>query len=97
MQKKNAQPLSEALRDFFIENNELRVKLSQQRVVRGWNDLFGEGVAKYTRTLYLSRGTLYVHLTSAVLRAELLMEKKTLIDKLNEHAGMPVVEDIVFR
>lgn len=97
MQKKNAQSLSEALSDFFDENSALRTKLAQQRVVRGWNELFGEGIAKYTGNLYFNRGTLYVHLTSAVLRAELLMIKEELVRKLNDHAGMPVVNDIVFR
>lgn len=97
MQRKNAQALSEALSDFFNENSALRVKMAQQRVVRGWNELFGEGISRYTANLYFNRGTLYVHLTSAVLRAELLMIKGDLIKKLNDHAGMPVVHDIMFR
>lgn len=97
MQKKNAQPLSEALSDFFNENSALRVKLAQQRVIRGWSELFGEGISRYTGNLYFNRDTLYVHLTSAVLRAELLMIKEELIKKLNDHAEMPVVHDIVFR
>ena len=97
MQKKNAQPLSEALSDFFNENSDLKVKLAQQRVVRGWNELFGEGISRYTGNLYLNRGILYVHLTTSVLRAELLMIKGELIKKLNDHAEIPVVDDIVFR
>lgn len=97
MQKKNAQSLSEALSDFFNENSALKIKMSQQRVIRGWSELFGEGIAKYTGNLYFNRGTLYVHLTSAVLRAELMMSKEELIKKLNDHAGVPVVHDIMFR
>jgi hypothetical protein len=45
----------------------------------------------------MKRGTLYVQLASSVLRAELLMNKPALIKKLNEHAGMTVVRDIVLR
>ncbi|WP_019540200.1 DUF721 domain-containing protein [Proteiniphilum acetatigenes] len=97
MQKKNAQSLSEALSDFFNENSVLRVKMAQQRVIRGWNELFGEGIARYTGNLYFNRDTLYVHLNSAVLRAELMMIKEELIKKLNDHAEIPVVHDIVFR
>ncbi|WP_298653087.1 DUF721 domain-containing protein [uncultured Proteiniphilum sp.] len=97
MQKKNAQPLSEAFSDFLNENSALRVKMAQQRVVRGWNELFGEGISKYTGNIYFNRGTLYVHLTSAVLRAELLMNKEELIKKLNDHAEMTVVQDLMFR
>lgn len=97
MQKKNAQSLSEALADFFSENSELRVKMSQQRVITGWNELFGDGISRYTGDLYFNRDTLYVHLKSAVLRAELMMIKEDLIKKLNDHAGMPVVKEIMFR
>ncbi|RNC65658.1 DUF721 domain-containing protein [Proteiniphilum sp. X52] len=97
MRRKNAQSLSEALSDFFNENSVLRVKMAQQRVIRGWSELFGEGIARYTGNLYFNRDTLYVHLHSAVLRAELMMIKGELIKKLNDHAQMPVVHDIVFR
>lgn len=97
MEKKNAQPLSEALSDFFCENSELGVKLAQQRVIRGWKELFGDGVSRYTSNLYFNHGTLHVQLNSSVLRAELMMIKDELIKKLNNHAGMPVVHDILFR
>jgi hypothetical protein len=97
MQKKNAQPLSNALSDFFNENSALKVKMAQQRVIREWGELLGEGISIYTGNLYFNRDTLHVHLTSAVLRAELIMIKDELIKKLNDHAETPVVRDIVFR
>ncbi len=97
MQKKNAQSLAEVLSDFFDENGSLKIKLAQQRVIRGWRELFGEGITKYTGTIYFNRDVLYVHLTSAVLRAELIMIKEELVKKLNDHAGIPVVRDIMFR
>lgn len=97
MQRKNAQSLSEALADFFNENGALKEKLAQQRVVRGWRELLGEGISQYTRNLYFNRGVLYVQLSSSVLRAELLMVKEDLIKRLNEHAGSAVIRDIVFR
>lgn len=97
MQKKNAQPLSDALSDFFDSNDLLKKKLAEHRVVRGWYELLGEGVAKYTRNVYYSRGILNVQLSSSVLRAELLMNKQGLIGKINDYAGMPVVRDIMLR
>lgn len=97
MLKKNVQPLSEALSDFFDENSTLKVKMAEHRAVRGWHEVLGEGVSKYTREVYFRRNVLYVHLTSAVLRAELLMNKDGLIQKLNDHAEVPIVRDIVFR
>ncbi len=97
MQKKNSQPISKAMSDFFSANSELKMKLAEDRAVNGWNEVLGEGVSKYTRNVYFRRNILYVQLSSAVLRAELLMNKKGLIDKINEYAESPVVKDIVLR
>lgn len=97
MQKKNAQSMSEALSDFFDSNSPLKRKLAEHRAVRAWYELLGEGVANYTRNAYFSRGVLYVQLSSSVLRAELLMSKQGLIEKINAYAGMNIISDIVLR
>lgn len=97
MQKKNAQPISEVLSDFLESHGGLKTKLAEHRAVKGWHELLGEGVSKYTRNVYFSRGVLYVNLSSSVLRAELRMSKEKLIERLNEHAGVPVIRDIVLR
>ena len=69
---KNAQPLSDAMSP---DENSALSEVGEHRVVRGWRDVLGEGVSKYTRDVYLSRKVLYVHLSSAVLRAELMMTR----------------------
>lgn len=97
MFKKNAQTIGEALSEFFEKNQPLKIKLAEHKAVQGWGEVLGEGVSYYTKKVYLKRDTLYVHLTSAVLRAELLMNKEALVEKLNAYAGVPVVRDIVIR
>ncbi|MDD2246305.1 MAG: DUF721 domain-containing protein [Proteiniphilum sp.] len=97
MLKKNAQPLSKALSDFFEKNSALKNKMAEHRAIRGWSEVLGEAVSKYTGNVYFNRGVLYVQLTSAVLRAELLMNKEGLIKKLNDYAGLPIIRDIVIR
>ena len=47
----NTQTLGEALREFFENNNELRGKILEIRVQRGWKELFGPMVSQYTRVL----------------------------------------------
>ncbi len=97
MKKKDAISLKEAMSNFFEENESLKVGLAERKVVTAWKELFGEGVAHYTKKIYLRNNTLYIHLSSSVLRAELLMNKQNLIDKLNETAEMDIVKDIVLR
>ena len=97
MLKRNAQQLNDILSEFFNENPELKTSVAEHRAVSAWRELLGEGVAHYTKNVYFKRNVLHVQLTSSVLRAELIMNKQNLIDKLNEHAGMEVVKDIVIR
>ena len=97
MEKKYAQPLSEVLSNYFENNGLLKSKLAEHRVVTAWLEVLGESVSHYTKNVYFSRSVLYVQLTSAVLRAELLINKEVLVSKLNEYAGVKVVKDIVFR
>lgn len=97
MKKINSQPLSKALSDFFDVNDGLKIKLAEHRAVKGWHEVLGEGVSKYTNNVYFKRNVLYVHLTSSVLRAELLLNKEGLIEKINEYAEIPVIRDIVLR
>lgn len=97
MEKKNAQSISDMLSDFLDGNPRLKVSLAEHRAVSAWKELLGEGVSQYTKNVYFRRNTLFVQLTSSVLRAELLMNKANLIKRLNEQAGMDVVKDIVMR
>lgn len=97
MFKRESKPLSEILRNFMNENASLKTKIAEKRAVRAWNELLGEGVAKYTTNVYLRRNTLFVHLSSSVLRAELLMNKESLVRRLNDYAEMQVVRNIVLR
>lgn len=97
MKKKNIQPLSEVMSEFLEGHAGLRMKLAEHRAVKGWYEVLGEGVSKYTKNVYFRRNILYVQLTSSVLRAELLMNKEGLIEKINEYAEISVVRDIVLR
>ena len=97
MLKRNAQQLNDILSEFFNENPELKTSVAEHRAVSAWRELLGEGVAHYTKNVYFKRNVLHVQLTSSVLRAELIMNKQNLIDRLNEYAEMEVVKYIVIR
>lgn len=49
------------------------------------------------RELYIRNQILYVHLTSAALRQELMMGRDLLVRNLNRHVGAQVITNIIFR
>ena len=81
----------------FVKSNRLERGLAEYRLVKSWNDLLGVMVAKKTKSLRVRNRKLFVTLYSSVVRNELEMIKETLIPRLNEAAGMDVIDDIVIR
>ena len=91
MQRKDAQKLSELLPQ-ILADQQLDRRLDETQAAVLWKEIFGEAVARYVRA-----GVLYVSLSSAVLRNELLSCKKSLLHRLNEEMGRLVVKDIILR
>ena len=86
--------LSDALKE-FVDSNNLQTGLDKVNVQDAWKDLMGNGVNNYTSTVQLKRDTLYVRLTSSVLREELSYGKEKIIAMLNEALGKPLIKKIV--
>lgn len=97
MRRRNTQSIGEVLKNFFDDNKELRERMLQIRIQRGWNEVLGPMIQKYTRTVYVKDKILYVYLTSSVLRNELTLSREKLVRSLNEYAGAEVIRDIVIR
>lgn len=96
MRRSNTQSLSEVLRE-YIQEMRMERKLKEVDVVQSWEDLLGKTIAGYTRNIYISQKILYVEISSAVAKNELIMMREEIRNKLNEQAGSEVVAKIVFK
>ena len=74
----------------------LESPLNEQRLLDAWPQVLGPA-ASYTSNLYIRNQTLYVHLTSAALRQELMMGRELLVRTLNQRVGATVITNIIFR
>jgi hypothetical protein len=81
----------------FIETNKLQNGMDKIDVQEAWKSLMGNGVNSYTKEVVLKGSTLYVSLTSAVLREELSYGKQKIITMINEELRKEVVKDIILR
>jgi hypothetical protein len=95
MKRVNIQQISGALDDFFAQNPILADKLAETRLMDSWDRALGFSVMRFTDSLYITKRTLYVKLTSSVLKNELMLCREQMIDKLNAHAGRNVIDNIV--
>ena len=88
--------ISDALKE-FVETNRLEKGLDKVNVADAWAKLMGNGVNNYTTAVNLERETLYIQLSSSVLREELSYGKQKIIDMLNEELGKDIIKKLILR
>ncbi len=98
MSKRNNEnlKLSDALKE-FVSENKLQKGLDKVDVQEAWVSLMGNGVNNYTTSVQLQNDTLYVQLSSSVLREELSYGKEKIINMLNESLGKQLIKKLVLR
>lgn len=96
MKRRDSQSIGEIISQFIVQN-ELGQKLDETQIMQLWPRVAGEIIGSYTQSLYVHNRTLYVQLSSAVLRNELMMLRSELLQKLNAEIGHQVIDNIIFR
>lgn len=90
------QSLEDILKE-FVDANNLQFGLDKVNVREAWANLMGNGVNNYTTTIELKNETLYVQLSSSVLREELSYGNEKIIKMLNEAIGKDVIKKLILR
>lgn len=97
MIRKNEVSIGELIRDFFEENPELYQGILEARVIQGWKDMLGPQIESYTTNIFIKNRTLYVSLSSSVVRSELMMCRDRLVEALNKEAKDSVIDTLIIR
>ena len=88
--------IGDVLKD-FVSSGKLEQGLDKVNVLEVWNREMGPAIQKYTTGLKLQNDTLYVQLSSSVLREELSYGKEKIIKMLNEELGKDLIQKLVLR
>lgn len=80
----------------LIKAYRLQGKLNEVTVVASWERVMGKPVALKTKEVYVYQGKLFVRLTSAPLKHELMMAKTKVLELINAEVGEAVVKEVVF-
>src|SRR3970040_1648170 len=81
----------------IIQVNKLQPGMDQMDGKYAWKNLMGNGVNSYTQNVVLKGSTLYVELTSSVLREELSHGKSKIVAMINEELRRDVVTAVILR
>lgn len=96
MRRQNAQLLADVLNQMMREEG-LETPYNEWRLIEAWPEVMGDAIARYTISTHIHNRTLYVRLSSSVVRHELMAGRKALVHRLNQHVGAQVIENIVFQ
>lgn len=95
MKRKKAEPVGDVVLSLLRQQG-LEAPLNEYRLIQSWTDVMGPAIERYTRNVFIRNQTLFVQLASPVLRQELSMQKRELVQRLNAHVRAQVITDITF-
>jgi hypothetical protein len=90
-----AMPLKEVIQA-MLKCYRIDRKFHAMQIVSSWKEIMGETVSRRTENVFVKNRVLYVKITSAPLKNEMLMAKSTLLERIHEHLGEDALDNIVF-
>ena len=81
----------------LIENSSLKGGLNNIKIQTIWKKTMGDNINSYTSEITLKKHTLYINLSSSVLREELSYGKEKIIKLLNEELNAEIIRKIILR
>ncbi|MGB3541353.1 DUF721 domain-containing protein [Rubrivirga sp.] len=94
--KKQPQPLGSVLSD-LVDRYGYRERFDAARAVEAWPVVVGEAIANVSEQVWMRHGVLHVKVRSAAWRHQLQFQREAWRDRMNEHLGGSVVDEVVFR
>ncbi len=79
----------------LLETYKLSDQFLAEKIKSNWPELVGKVIANRTDEISIRQHKLYLKVSSASLRQELIMMKTNLIDNINEYAGKKLINEIV--
>ena len=80
----------------YLRTMGLETPLLQRRLISAWPEVMDDVVVKNTGRIFVSNQTLNVEINNSALRAELLMRRNDIVERLNNYVGVRVVVDVMF-
>lgn len=96
MKKTNTENLGGVILQYLRETG-LETPLNEHRLIQAWSTVLGPVVARYTKELRIYNQVLFVSVSSAAMRNELMMRRTELVSRLNSQVGAQVITQIVLR
>ncbi|MEL6719792.1 MAG: DciA family protein [Bacteroidota bacterium] len=93
----NDLPLKDVLKAYINESKKFKTRLYQAKVNDYWQKTMSPSILRYTTEVKIYREKLYLKITSAPLRQELMLGREKIKDMMNEMLDEEYIKDVVIR
>jgi len=94
--KSNLIKLGDAISQILKEEH-LDVKISRFTVKNSWKEIVGEMIAKNTTEISFREKTIFITLSSAALKQELLYRKEEIVNNINNFCRYRLIDTLVIK
>lgn len=81
----------------FLKKSRLKQGILAMQIEDVWETIMGKTIAKYTDKIEITGKTLFIHTSVAPLKNELMYQKDTILQRVNEALGEKLITEIVIR
>jgi predicted nucleic acid-binding Zn ribbon protein len=79
----------------MLNSSSWKQRYYQSLVRMDWEKIMGKTIARYTEEVKLVNNNLIIKTQVAPLKNELLLNKNSIIQKVNEHIGETIVKEVL--
>ena len=88
--------MDQALKE-FLNKSKLKGEIQALQIEDLWQDIMGKTIARYTDRLQIIHGKLIITTNVAPLKNELIYQRETIIQRVNEAFGKKVIQGVVIK
>lgn len=81
----------------FLKSSRLSGDIQALQIGDVWESIMGKAIARYTDKLRIVNKTLYITTSVAPLKTELLYQKESIKQRVNEALGAGTVTDVIIQ
>ena len=81
----------------ILREDGLETPLNEFRAVDAWNKVMGTFISKLTTHVEVRGGNMYIQVTNASLKNDLMMNRASIIARINQFVGAQAIQQLVVR
>lgn len=95
MKKANEQTIKQAI-NLLLDTYKIKDKYLETSVIAHYDEIMGKLIASRTTEISVRQKKLYIRLSSAALKQELVQGKDKIVQLINEGIGAEVIREVIF-